>query len=178
MLNSKLLQSIRMKVINGQQGVTLIEAVIGIALLSIVAVAVVSGVFTAFKASATSDKQSTALTLAQSQLEYMQVQDYVCADSVTGNAAYQRIDDTTRGTAAQALPSNYSLYSEQYDGTEWNSANTDPAIVYAVSIDEDGNPVLGDLGIQKITLIVYQNNNVNSVTMVAYKVKPTNTACP
>jgi len=179
MLNLKLRRIQKLEIGKDQSGFTLIETLIGTTLLVIVGAAVLAGVFTAFKASATSDKLSTALALAESQLEYIQTQEYIC--TTNGNAAYKRIDDVSRGAAVQPLPNNFSVSSIYLAGgveTEWSSASTDPPIVYAVSIDEDGNVVLADQGLQKITLIVYQTNNPNPVTVVGYKVKPDNTACP
>lgn len=163
-------------IINSQAGFTLIEAVIGVGLLVIVGVAVLTGVSTAFKASATTDKISNALALAQSQIEYMQTQPYVCATN--GNAAYQRI----AGDAAQALSNNYSISSIYLVGgveTEWTSASSDPPIVYAVAIDKNGAVVTsGDTGLQRITIIIHQGNNQNPLTLVAYKVKQTTGVCP
>jgi len=166
MLNRRLLRIRKPGIARDQNGFTLIEAVIGIALLGIVAVAVLMGVSTAFKASATADKISTALALAQSQLDYMQTQEYICVTG--GNATYLRIDDASRGADAQSLGS-YIMKSVNYDGSD----NAGPSVT-AVSIDAGG----AEIGIQKITLKVYQTNNTNPVTLVAYKVKPTTEACP
>ncbi len=166
----------KLRILRSQQGFTLIEALAGTALLVIVGVAVLVGVSTAFKASATTDKISNALALAQSQIEYMQTQNYVCATN--GNAAYQRIE----GDASQALSNNYSISSIYSVGgveTEWPSASSDPPIVYAVAIDKDGAIVTtGDTGLQRITIIIHQGNNPNPLTLIAYKVKPTAEICP
>ena len=60
MFGRKIMKFIKTGLSQEQDGFTLMEAVIGIALLSIVAVAVLTGVSTAFKADALADKQSTA----------------------------------------------------------------------------------------------------------------------
>jgi len=156
----------KLRGIKSQKGFTLIEAVIGTALLVIIGVAVLTGVSTAFKASATTDKISTALAIAQSQIEHMQSQDYICATN--GNAAYKRI----------AVPNGYSISSIYLVGgveTEWPSASSDPPIVYAVKVNAAGT---ADINLQKITVKVYQINNSNPVTIVAYKIKPTAEDCP
>jgi len=145
------LQIRKRRIGRNQSGFTLIEAVIGTALLVMVGAAVLTGISTAFKASATADKISTALALAQSQIEYIQTQDYQCADGA-GNAAY---------TTVSVIPSNYSIS------------------ISAISIDATTGLVsVPDAGLQKITVVVTQLNNPNPVTLVGYKVKPTSTACP
>lgn len=153
MLNLILMKHRKVSIARNQSGFTLIEAVIGVALLVIVGVAVLVGISTAFKASATTDKISTALALAQSQLESIQAQDYVCADG-TGNATY---------TMISSVP-NYSIS------------------VSAISIDatthEKPVPYVSDTRLQKITVVVSQLNNPNPVTLVDYKIKPTAEACP
>jgi prepilin-type N-terminal cleavage/methylation domain-containing protein len=166
MFNLKLKKTRKTGIARDQSGFTLIEAVIGIALLGIVAVAVLMGISTAFKASATADKISTTLALAQSQLDYIQTQEYICVTG--GNAVYLRIDDASRGANAQSL-GNYTIKSVNYDGSD----NAGPSVT-AVTIDAGG----ADVGLQKITLKVYQANNTDPVTLVAYKVKPTTEICP
>jgi len=135
-------------IVREQNGFTLIEAVIGIALLSVVGVAVLVGISTSFKASATADKISTALALAQSQIEFIHTQPY----DPTG--AYMRIDDPLRGADQQVLVP-YTM------------------TVTVALIDGAGADTVNDLGLQKITLKVYQANNPNPVTLVGYKVNPT-----
>ena len=160
MLTIRLTKLRNSEIAREQSGFTLIEAVIGIALLSIVGVAVLVGISTSFKASATTDKISTGLALAQSQLEYIQTQPYAIADG-DGNALYPRIADSS-------IPAGYSISSLKYDGSPHPSA--DDKKITAVTI---GELAPADKGIQQITLKVYQANNPNPVTLVAYKVNPT-----
>lgn len=80
-----------------QSGFTLIEGLIATALLVTVGAAVLMGVSTSFKASAITDKQSTALAFAQSQIDYIQSQTY------EDDGSYTRIDDVSRGADQQVL---------------------------------------------------------------------------
>jgi type II secretory pathway pseudopilin PulG len=154
MLKLILMKLRKAKIMRDQGGFTLIEAVIGIGLLVIVGVAVLVGISTAFKASATTDKISTALALAQSQIESIEAQEYAC-DSVDGIA-----DGNATYTVISSIP-NYSIS------------------VSAISINANtGEVQIPDAGLQKITVIVTQLNNPDPVTLVAYKVKPTAEACP
>ena len=156
----------------------MIEAVIGTALLVIVGVAVLVGITTAFKASATTDKISTALSIAQSQIEYIQTQEYICVNTMTNNAAYLRIDDATRLAQKQDIPTNYTISSLDSTNTEVPSVQ-DTASVIAVAVDEnDDISTTGETGLQRITLIIRRINDTHPLTLVAYKVKPTTEACP
>jgi type II secretory pathway pseudopilin PulG len=134
----------KLRIIKNQSGFTLIEAVIGTALLVIVGVAVLTGVSTAFKASATTDKISTGLAIAQSQLDYIQTQTY---DPAGG---YLSIDSPTRGAEQQ----NISPYTMQ---------------VTVLCIDANGNVSASDLGLQRITVEVRQPSSSNPVTIIGYK---------
>ncbi len=68
------------KIINGsraEKGSTFIEVLIALALLGIIAVAFLSGLATTSKASIISDEQTTAESLAQSQMEWVKKATYV-----------------------------------------------------------------------------------------------------
>jgi len=76
-----------------QNGFTLIEVLIAIAFLGIIAIALFSGLSTAYKAYWVSNKQATAMALAQSQLEEIEKLSY----SESGNYS------------AISAPANYSI---------------------------------------------------------------------
>jgi len=63
----------------GQRGITLIETLVGLALLGIIAVAFLSGLFTITKAVSLSQESVSVDSLIKSQIEYIRVQDYVAA---------------------------------------------------------------------------------------------------
>ena len=138
----------KLREIRSQKGFTLIEALAGTALLVIVGVAVLVGVSTTYKASAITDKISTALAIAQSQLDFIHTQTY-STDIAT--KPYMRIDAVERGTDQQ----NISPYT---------------MMVTVVYIDADGDGTVD--GLQKITVEVRQPNNDNPVTLIGYKANP------
>ena len=60
-----------------ESGVTLIETVVALAILGVIAVAFLNGLTNASKAAFTADEQSTAESLAQSQMEWAKTVTYV-----------------------------------------------------------------------------------------------------
>lgn len=87
--------AIIMKVKNSQKGFSFIEILVGLALLGIIGVAFLSGLFTTFKGVAVSQEKVTTESLAKSQAEYIKAQDYVAvADYDPSNPAnrYELID--------------------------------------------------------------------------------------
>jgi prepilin-type N-terminal cleavage/methylation domain-containing protein len=65
------------KLMAGEKGVTLIETLVALAVLGLVAVAFLGGTATMSRATLINDRQETAQSLAQSQLEYVKSQDYI-----------------------------------------------------------------------------------------------------
>ena len=125
------------------KGLTLIEVLIALAILSIIAVTFLSGLATASEASFIADERSTAQSLAQSQIEYVKSQSYInYADPEPGD--YGLV----------AAPANYSIE------------------IMAVPIDPNtGQPLPSgqDNGVQKITVTIrHQGQEV--VTLEGYKV--------
>jgi len=64
----------------GQRGISLIETLLGLALLGIFAVAFLTGLFTISKAVSLSQESVSVDSLVKSQIEYIRVQDYVAVD--------------------------------------------------------------------------------------------------
>lgn len=145
-----------------QSGFTLIEAVIGIALLSIVAIAVLMGMSTAFKADALADRQSTAMSLAQSQIESIQLESYHVAPA-NSEATYNKVAETL----------NFTIWSRDRAGAIVNSVVGVPWLSSEVELGQTpqpGAPEPNDNGLQRIELIIKQGNNI-ALTIDAYKVQ-------
>lgn len=66
-----------MKSKNGEYGVALVETVVALGILAIIAIAFLSGLTAAQKASIVADERATAESLAQSQLEHIKKVPYV-----------------------------------------------------------------------------------------------------
>lgn len=149
------------RIIKNQKGFTLIEAVLGIALLSIVAVAILGGVSTSFSADATADKQSTAVSIAIEQIEYLHTQVYIVAPSGS-EVIYQKI---------ASVPANFSIWSYNRAGILVSDI---VGVPWTSSIDNTEGFVADDsleeATMQKIALVIKQGNN-EVFTIETYKVK-------
>jgi len=126
-----------------EKGVTLIEVLIALTLLSIIAIPFLSGLATASKASFIADERGTAQSLAQSQLEYVKSQSY--------------IDHADPGYGDYGLIVAPAIYSIE---------------LIDVPVDPDtGQPLTSgqDNGVQKITVVIrHQGEEV--ITLEGYKV--------
>ena len=75
--NSVQFPKITRKLKGNEAGVSLIETAVALAILGLIAVAFISGLATAAKATIIADEQATAESLARSQMEYVKTLDYV-----------------------------------------------------------------------------------------------------
>jgi len=144
---------------SNSRGVGMVEVLIALALLGLVAAAFLNGLSTSLNAVVISDEGSTAIALAQGQMEYVKSQEY---SDVAGWSYTVTTSPPSYSTDPQwaedptPLSSDYSGYciraeSEQVDGT--------------TSEDE---------GIRKITVTVYHNESCTGdavFTLKDYKVK-------
>jgi prepilin-type N-terminal cleavage/methylation domain-containing protein len=124
-----------------EQGFSLIETLIGLAILGLIGVAILSALAAVARSNMVDHNQSEAETLARTQLEYVQAQAYDASDNPP---VY-----TTLTTAA-------------YPGFSF-------ATPLAARIDSSGNVVATESGLQKITVAVKYNTNT-LFTLVGYKV--------
>jgi prepilin-type N-terminal cleavage/methylation domain-containing protein len=106
-------------------GFTLIETVVAIAIVAFIAAAILIGASTSLKATAIRQERSAAQSLAYSQLEYIQSQDYIAAD------AYDP-DDPSKSYAMIVIPED--LVAEGY------SIEMDPPV--NVSLPAEGSAEL------------------------------------
>ena len=143
-----------------QKGFSLIEVVIAVALLGIIAVGFLGALGTASKALLTADERETAKNLAESQMEYVQEQDY----SRTNVDWYYTVTDSERNSSdapdwwVDANPGNPPYLSSNY---AWYSVDA--------SADEDELNV----GLQVITVKIYHGEVVigeEVFTLEGYKV--------
>jgi len=129
---------------NSEAGGTFIGTIMAVAILGIVAVAFLSGLATASKATFIADERATAESLARSQMEYVKSQDYI---------NYAEPDHGDYGLIT--TPDGYSVE------------------LTAVPIDPDtGEPLASpdqDMGIQKITATI-KHNDKSVLTTDDYKV--------
>ena len=139
------LLSFTKKLRGNETGVSLVETLVALAILGLIAVAFLSGLTTAARATLIADEQATAESLARAHMEHVKSQDYI---------DYADLDH------------------EEYEGLELEPALASYSVeITAVPIDPDtGQPLpSGDEGIQKITVTVNRNNKL-VLTVDDYKV--------
>lgn len=124
----------------GQGGFSLIEVLLAVALLGIFAVSVPGALAGASRATISTGQQTTAESLARSQMDYVQSQPY---DNVNATPVYAVIEDVT---------SPYSIVTPM-----------------AVRLDPRGDGTTSDDGLQQITVTVQHNGEV-VFTLIDYKV--------
>ena len=124
-----------------EKGFTLIEVMIGMALIGVIVVALLTALQTASLALFTADKRATAESLARSQIEFIKESPY---DDANDPPQYT-------GIYVTPLPSGYSITTT------------------AERLDPKGDGTGNDDGIQKITVAVNLGGNV--ISLQDYKVK-------
>ncbi|MDD5287984.1 MAG: type II secretion system protein [Dehalococcoidales bacterium] len=103
----------RTKTFHSQTGTSLLEILVALAILGIVAVAFLSGLATAAKASATADTQSLAESLARSEMEYVKL----CAYQIDATQ-YQVDPALTIPAEWTVLPASVQTVHETDDGLQ------------------------------------------------------------
>jgi len=139
--------------VRNQRGTGFIEVLIALAILGIVAVVFLGGLGISLKTVFISDESSTALALAQSQMEYVKSQEYSGVDGW----AYTLTTSSHSYSPDPQWPEDPSPLSSDYGGY--------CAEVKAEEIDTD---------IRKITISVYHNENCTGdivFTLEDYKVR-------
>ena len=140
--NTNPLSRLMKKFMSTESGVTLLETLVALAILGFVAVAFLSGLTTAARATFIADEQATAESLARSEIEYVKSQEYEPAGQ------YQ-----------------YRVQREEFETAGYTTDTT------VDSIDPDTGETLQpgqDEGIQKITVTVERNGNP-IITVESYK---------
>jgi type II secretory pathway pseudopilin PulG len=128
----------------GQKGFSIVETLIGMALIGAIGIALLSGLGTVAKSTASNLNLTKGESLARSQLEYIQNQPYHTAGSGIYPAAYSSI----------SLPSGFSF--------------TTPIGQMVTRINASGSTYNNDTGLQKITVSV--KNGLSVFTVSDYKV--------
>lgn len=121
----------------------MVETLVGMALLGSVAVAALSGVATASKATYVSDKRATAEALARSQMEYVKSQSYEDL-STPGSHEYRLV----------SVPATFTLQ------VQWTAI--DPSTGQALPSGQDN-------GLQRITATVTRDGRT-VISLEDYKV--------
>ena len=143
-------------------GVSLIETIVGLALISIVAVAFLSGMATNYRGKMVQDEKSFGEAIASSQIEYVKKQSFS-----TDEYSYD-VSTLSRGYIQQPSwwdSSNPPLLESEYDGYY--------SVVKAEDFDVDGDSTIevpgDDDSIRQITIEVYNTQNELVINLIGYK---------
>ena len=128
------------KILKSENGFSLIEVLMALALLGLIAVAFIMAISTATKAIYIADEMTTAESLARSQMEFIKEQEYMRAPD-DGEMEYDEIPILDN-------PDSWNIKSVNRGGGEVD-------VVIAVPWDNLTNqPSPDDVGLQKVTIIV------------------------
>ena len=126
---------------SNSRGLGLVEVIVALAILGLISAAFLNGLSTSLNAVVISDEGSTALALAQGQMEYVKNQDY---DDINNPPHYSE--------NASLTPADYTV--------EISASRLDP--------ESDGTG--DDDGLQQITIIIRRQGS-EIFTLVDYLVK-------
>jgi len=127
------------RLIKKETGFSLVEVLVGLAIIGIVVVGFLMAIATAYKANIISDERTTADSLARAQMEYVKAQGYISADSA--GWPYELPGSPPPVSWLWAIP-------------------VDPPAGYTVNVDAIPIHDIGDDGIQKIIIVVSHNNKI------------------
>lgn len=134
------------KIIKNERGASLIEAIIALGLLGLIATVFTMAIFISTKSIMIADERTNAESLARTQMEYVKQQEYIY-DVVEAYAPIN-LDGTPY---SEGTP-----YSIEIVAVPWDSQNDEAATT--------------DVGLQKITLIIFHGENNEVLTLEGYKV--------
>jgi prepilin-type N-terminal cleavage/methylation domain-containing protein len=148
----ELLPKIAKALRGSSKGLTLIEVLIALTILSIIAVTLLLGLATSYQALTIADERTNAESLTRSEQEYIKSTSY---SNLEGGFSYQLPDDPPWWDPDRSLASQYENYSVNVTG---------------VPIDPNTHEPLGkgDQGLQQITVEVYHEARL-VLTTVDYK---------
>jgi prepilin-type N-terminal cleavage/methylation domain-containing protein len=132
--------------VSGQQGFTLIEVLIAVALLATIGVGCLSALMTATNATGVVEKKVDIDWLARAQMEYTKDAQYIRLTDITPSNRYAEIND---------LPGNPYAIPSRYD--------------VVVTAEIPNGPLSADSDIQQITVEITRDGN-SLIKVAEYKV--------
>jgi len=145
-----------------EKGLSLIETIVGLAIISIVAVVFITGLATSFKGKMVQDKGAFGQAIAVSQMEYVKTQPFS-----TNEWSYS-VSTTNRSSTQQPSwwdDNNPPQLKDDYDRYY--------AVLAAEDFDADGDSLLevpgDDDSVREITITVYNTADEEQFSLTAYK---------
>jgi prepilin-type N-terminal cleavage/methylation domain-containing protein len=159
-----------------EKGFTLVEVLVGLVLLAVVGVAILSGMNTIFKSNYVSNTQTTGVSIAQTQLEFIASDNVTTCWDPTDKVGYYPITTIPSGYTVWTLPRGTNS-----DGTGNPVECTLNSKGGLVGIPWDDQTGIGhniaismtnstEYNIQKVTVIIKKDNKVVT-TISAFKVR-------
>jgi hypothetical protein len=137
-----------------EEGISLVEVLIALALLGMIAAGFLMAIFTSMKASFIADERTTAESIARSQIEFVKEQDYIEATGIGGEVIYLEII---------GIPDGYTVWSI-------NRAEETVEDIVGIPWDSQNNIARGDdVGLQRIKLLI-RHYGKDILTLEGYKV--------
>lgn len=145
-----------------EKGISLVETIVGPAIISIISVAFLSGLTTSFKGGAVQAKVAVGEAIATSQMEYIKTEPFSTNEwsytISTSSRSYTQQPSWWDNENPQLLDSDYAGYYVQAS---------------AVDFDTDGNGTIDvpgyDDSIRIISISVYNNQNDLLFNLTTYK---------
>ena len=147
-----------MKTLKNQCGFSLIEVLVGMAIIGLTATVFLLALQTATKATMQSDVRTTARSLAVSQMDTIKAAGYISAPS--GGVANYSPTSPPAGFQVYTLNRTNSQVSGNIYGIPWDTTSN--------AVYTNTNPT--DPGIQKMTIII-KSNNKEVFRLIDFKVK-------
>lgn len=133
------------------RGQTLIEVLIGLAILGLIATAFLGAIYTSRQAARVADERANAQAIAQTQMEHLKSLDY---DDTNDPPQY------TLSSELATLPTQYDVYGYDDLNPDW----------FAERLDPENDGLSDDDGMQKLTVTVTHGDRV-VLTLEGYKTK-------
>ena len=147
---------------NRERGISLIETIVGLAIISIISVALLSGLATNFKGKVVQGKAAFGEAIATSQIEYVKKQPF------SANEWSYSVSTSTRDYTQQ--PSWWDDDNPPLLDSDYNEYY---AVLSAVDFDADGDSTIevpgDDDSVREITINVYNSQDYLLFTLKAYK---------
>lgn len=143
-----------LKLMKREEGISLIEVLIALAILGVIAAGFLMAIFTAMKADFIADERTTAESIARSQIEFVKEQDYIEATGIGSEVIYLEVTGITDG---------YTILS-------YNRDEVPVEDIVAIPWDSENNeaePI--DYGLQRIKLLI-RHHDKDILTLEGYKV--------
>ena len=145
-----------------EKGISLIETIVGLAIVSIISMAFLSGMATNYKGKMVQDRGAFGEAIATSQMEYVKMQPF------SGNEYTYNVSTTSRSFTTQPSwwdPDNPPLLDSVYDKYY--------AVVIAEDFDADGDGGIevpgDDDSMRQITVKVYNAEDDLVISLIGYK---------